>query len=298
MDFESFINNDLDHASFNINFWLPQTVEIKGSCRGFIFLYCRPYIYLWNPSTGFKKQIHVSPFDTKLAPERSKDSDHIYGFGYDESRDDYVVVVLSHEPTDENPFSSHLEFFSNRDNKWKEIEGTHFPYFAPEREGLLFNEAIHWLAFRPDFEIDVIVAFDLMERKLFEVPLPDHFNQQVSISSSLWAFGEFFSLSTKDHDNSTVEIWVMKEYKLNSSWTKTHVLPIDSDHLSYNFYFKPICSMNNGDIIGTIPGSRLVNYNDKGQRLGKHFFCNRPSDIVMYTESLISLPGDNEQFIN
>jgi hypothetical protein len=56
--------------------------------------------------------------------------------------------------------------------------------------------------------------------------------------------------------------------------------------------------MNNGDIIGTIPGSGLVNYNDKGQRLGKHFFCNRPSDIVMYTESLISLPGDNEQFIN
>ncbi|MCH92161.1 F-box family protein [Trifolium medium] len=141
-----------------------------------------------------------------------------------------------------------------------------------------------------------------MERKLFEIPLPDDFHQHVSIGSSLWAFGEFFSLWTTDYDNSTVEVWVMKESKLNLSWTKTHVLPLDVKPLTlevYNdFYFKPICSTNNGDIIGTIPGSRLVKYNDKGQRLGHHSFCNSPSDIVMYTESLISLPGDNEQFIN
>ncbi|KAK2379250.1 F-box/kelch-repeat protein [Trifolium repens] len=295
IDFETSFT--YDHASFNVNFWLPQSnfpVEIKGSCRGFIFLYCRPYIYLWNPSSGFKKQIHVSPFDTKLAPELSNDSDHIYGFGYDQSRDDYVVVVLSHEPTEENPFSSHLEFFSNRDNKWKEIEGTHFPYFSPQTEGgLFFNGAIHWLAFRPDIKIDVIVTFDLSDRKLFEMPLPEYFHQEVPFAQGLWVFGEFFSLYAQDFNNRTIEIWVMKEYKLNSSWTKT--LVFDADNYFLNFHFTPICSTNNGDIIGTIPGSRLVKYNDKGQLLEFRTFRNGPSEIVLYTETLLSLPGNNEQ---
>jgi hypothetical protein len=54
IDFEAFLNNDPDLASLNINYWLPHSdfpVQIKGSCRGFIFLYCRPDIYIWNPST-------------------------------------------------------------------------------------------------------------------------------------------------------------------------------------------------------------------------------------------------------
>jgi hypothetical protein len=45
----------------------------------------------------------------------------LYGFGYDESRDDYLIVSISCGQTS----SSHLEFFSLKDNTWKEIEGTH-----------------------------------------------------------------------------------------------------------------------------------------------------------------------------
>ncbi|MCH95388.1 F-box family protein [Trifolium medium] len=292
IDFEAFLNYDPHPASFNINIWFPQTdytVKIKGSCRGFILLFRRPDIfYIWNPSTGFKKQIPLSPFDSKVVEFLFS---HLYGFGYDQSRDDYLVVVLSHEPTEENPFTSHLEIFSNRDNRWKEIEGTHFPYFG-DQEGLLFNGAIHWLALRPDLDIYVIVAFDLMERKLFEMPLPDDFHQElVSMASGLWVFGEFLGLWGKHYDN-TVEIWVMKEYTLNSSWTKTFVLPRNSIP---NYYFSPICSTNNGDIIGTMCGTCLVKLNDKGQPLRHRSFRNSLSNIVMYTESLLSLPGDNDQ---
>jgi hypothetical protein len=197
------------------------------------------------------------------------------------------------------------------------------------------------LASRVDQEIYVIVAFDLMERKLFEIPLPDHFNQveEQPMAFGLWIFGEFFGLWAKNSDN-IVEIWVMKEYTLKSSWTKTLVLPrnfipnfyfspICSTNNRYipNFYFSPICSTDNGDIIGTICSipdiyfnpicpinnddllfwnnnddiiekvrdTRLMKINDKGQLLRRHSFRNNLSDIVMYTESLLSLPGDNDQ---
>ncbi|AES87257.1 galactose oxidase [Medicago truncatula] len=248
IDFKAFLNDD-DPASLNITFSLTRShfpVEIRGSCRGFILLYRPPDIYIWNPSTGFKKHIHLSPVDSKSVAQ-------CQGFGYDQSRDDYLVVSLSYNPS---AFSTHLKFFSVRDNTWKEIEGNYFPYgvLSSCREGLLFNGVIHWLALRRDLEHQDILVYD--------------------------------------NDKDTLEIWVMKEYKVHSSWNKTLVLSVDAipDH-----YFHPIHSTKNGDIIGRTLNSRLVKYNDKGQLLRHRTFFNSPSEVVMYTESLLSLPGDNEQ---
>jgi len=290
IDFEAFLNDD--PALQNLNFSLPESyfpVEFRGSCRGFILLYRRSNIYIWNPSTGFKKQIPVSPFDSKLVAQCRV---HIHGFGYDRSRDDYLVVSLSYDPSVANVVSTHLKFFSVRDNTWKVIEGTHLPYAVVpyHRKGCLFNGAIHWLAMRRDLRWNVIVAFDLMERKLFEMPLPGDFNHL--LNSGFWVFGEFLSLWAVDYDKDTVEIWVMKEYKVHSSWNKILVLSVRAIP---DRYFHPIHSTKNGDIIGRNLNSRLVKYNDKGQLLRHRSFFNSPSDVVMYTESLLSLPGDNEQ---
>jgi len=200
IDFEAFLNDH--HASQNLNFSLPESyfpVEIRGSCRGFILLYGRPNIYIWNPSTGFKKQMPMSPFDSKLAAHCHRfgyDQSyrlHIHGFDYDQSRDDYLVVSLSYDPMVADAVSTNVEFFSFKDNTWKEIEDTHFRYDVnhSRRKGSLFNGAIHWMALSHDLGWSVIVAFDLMERKLFEMPLPSEFDYV--INSSLWVYGEFLS---------------------------------------------------------------------------------------------------------
>ncbi|GAU38609.1 hypothetical protein TSUD_266490 [Trifolium subterraneum] len=285
IDFETSLNYDPSPVSLGIGDPY-RSVQINGSCRGFICLISSSDMFLWNPSTGFKTQI---PWAPKYLYE------HNYGFGYDQSREDYLVVLLSTDcEIEENPFSSHLEIFSIRDNRWKEIEGTHFPYCGGGHDNrLLFNGSIHWLSCRIDIEIDVIVAFDLMDRKLYEMPLPDAFHHHgVPANSYLGVFGEFFSVWARDYRNGTIELWVMKEYKLNSSWTKTLVIPLST-------YFNPICSTNNGNIIGKSHSSGLhglVKYNDKGQLLEFHSFHDgRPSSAVLYTESLLSLPGNNEQ---
>jgi F-box interacting protein len=241
-------------------------------------------------------------------------ADYFYGFGYDQSTDDYLVVSMSSGTN-----SSYLEFFSLRANAWKEIdEGTRIRYAnATEdyrKEGSFFNGAIHWFAYRHQLEKNVIVAFDLMERKLIGMHLPDQFDLEIDYYSGLWVFREFLSLWALSHDNVTVEIWVMKEYRVHSSWTKTYVLPTDD---IFTNYFSPLCCTKSGDIVGTYGRYRLVKYNDEGHLLGHvHSYFNHPYRfrvvmytesrwhkqedpykfrVVMYTESLLSLPGDNVQ---
>ncbi|GAU41599.1 hypothetical protein TSUD_196690 [Trifolium subterraneum] len=290
IDFEAPFNDD--SASLNLNFLLPRTyldLEIKGSCRGFMCLHCCSEIHLWNPSTGAHKQIPLSPNDFFL---------NFYGFGYDQSTDDYLLVSMSYETDFDDTISSHLEIFSLRANMWKEIEDIDIPYTsavdAEPKLGLLFSGAIHWIAYLDDLQEDVIVAFDLMERKLLDMHLPEEFDGEPEYSD-LWVFGEFLSLSTMNNTNNTVQIWVMKEYKVHSSWTKTHVLSTDS---ILAWHFSPLCSTKNGDIVGTDKdGTILWKCNDKGQLLEYHSYGNDSSrsQVTLYIESLLSLPADNAQ---
>ncbi|GAU41609.1 hypothetical protein TSUD_196790 [Trifolium subterraneum] len=270
-------------------------IEIKGSCRGFILLKGYFNIYLWNPSTGLHKQLPSSRYSS--IPYRCN-KNYFYGFGYDHSTDDYLLVSLSHDPKLAN--SKHLEFFSLRANTWKEIEGD-FPYCnasddSPKRVGSHFNGAIHWYAYRHDLRYEVIVAFDLMERKLLEMGLPDDVDYE-SKNCDLWVFGEFLSLWAMDYDET--EIWVMKEYKVHSSWTKILVLSIDGNDISTIDYFSLICTTKSGDIIGSDNGKRLVKYNDRGQLLEylSNSYSPHEYQAAMYTESLLSLPSpiDSEQ---
>ncbi|WJX90760.1 hypothetical protein P8452_72627 [Trifolium repens] len=296
IDFESSINKS---TSLNLN-GIPQStygidpLEIKGSCRGFICLQHRSKskFYLWNPSTGFRRPIPFSHFYSTFQADRFT---HLFGFGYDKSRDDYLLVLFSL-----NNLSSHLEFFSLRDNKWTEIEGPHIrcriPYLNP-KPGTLFNGAIHWLAYRRDLMVGpkVIVVFDLMGRKLLDMSLP-HDLDHVHRIYDLLVSGEFLSLCAKQYDNHgyytcKFEMWMMKDYKLHSSWTKI----LDVDYPTFNF--SPICFTKSGDIIGTYGCVGLIKYNDKGQRLE---YCNYSNnlgkfEVAVYTESLFSLPGNCEQ---
>ncbi|GAU26306.1 hypothetical protein TSUD_56040 [Trifolium subterraneum] len=218
------------------------------------------------------------------------DLDYFYGFGYDQSTDDYLVVSMS------SPYhtKSYLEFFSLRAYKWKQYP-THINYSNSTEDdrkaGSLFNGAIHWIASRCDLQEDVIVAFDLIERKLLHMHLPDQF--EIDYYCGLWVFREFLSLWNMDKD--TVEIWVMKEYKVHSSWTKTHVLPI-IDAIPAN-YFYPLCCTKSGDIVGTYGYFKLMKYNDVGQLLGCCSYFNNQYgfQVAMYTESLLSLPGDTQE---
>jgi len=299
-DFEVSIRNNTVIERPNPNFITPLSdglIEIVSSCRGFIFLHHNSSFYLWNPSTRVHKQIPLSPIELNVDVVDAYDCFYLYGFGYDQLRDDYLVVSVSFDPTLVHCYSR-LEFFSLRDNTWKVLEGTRFPYmndYGDPRVGSLFNGAIHWLAYHHDLVKNVILAFDLTERKLLEMPFLDGSGHEIQ-NCELWVFGEFLSLWAMDYGNRSVEIWVMEEYKVLSSWTKALVLPIDG---TPSRYISPICSTKSGDIVARNGENELLKYNDEGQLLEHESYwfdqLETGFQVTMYTESLLSLPSGNVQ---
>ncbi|GAU19780.1 hypothetical protein TSUD_182150 [Trifolium subterraneum] len=303
IDFNASLNDHSAYASLSLHFLHPQSCpEIKGSCRGFLFLQCGTGLYLWNPSTGLHKQIPNSPITTG---EHENGYIHglLHGLGYNPSTDDYLIVLGSYE-NDHDLFlpplsgSIDLEIFSLRANKWKQIEGG--PYMVSDgyghpKLGSFLNGAIHWLVCNHETESHVIIAFDLKELRMLAIPLPDDFGVSDSgvMQFDMLLLGGLISLWNEDMD--TVQIWVMQEYVVHSSWTKTLVFSIH--HIQHDL-FTPIYVTNCGDIVGSDGNSGLVKFNDKGQMLEYRSYRNRLSEpryIAVYTESLLALPSGTEQ---
>jgi len=258
-------------------------------------LECYKCLYLWNPSTGVNKQLHLSPITIA-------GNDHIlkflYGLAYDLSTDDYLIVFGSYECDDDyEPVSGNidLEIFSLRANKWKQIKvSSHLPYrirsdfhLLSARVGSFLNGAIHWLVYNYESFKDVIIAFDLKEMKMSEIALPNDFYVAYSpVDYDLLVFGGLISVWKVEM--STIKIWMMQEYAVHSSWTKTFDFSFDP---ALNFF--PVCFTNRGDIVGPDAGSGLAKLNDKGQL--QEYYVVKTSRMTVYTESLLSLPDDTKQ---
>jgi F-box interacting protein len=206
-----------------------------------------------------------------------------------------LVVLVFYIPNSDYVLSR-LRIFSLRANAWNEIVSPpHLPCSEAPCSGSdypvvesVFNGAIHWLAFR--YEIGFFVAaFHLTERKLLEIPLPNDI-EFWSTDYSLWVFRGFLSLWVLRYKD-RVDIWVMKEYNVQSSWTKTLVLTMDTTIPRIS----PICCRKSGDIIGTSSRTGLIRYDDEGEYLEHTYYCKGSTYVSIYTESLLSLPSAGEQ---
>ncbi|KAK7340705.1 hypothetical protein VNO77_21415 [Canavalia gladiata] len=208
-------------------------VQIFGSCRG---------------------QLSYSDVGQQLFD--SYEFTLLFGLGYDASTDDYLVVVTWAEyrrPRVDRAIR--VVLFSVRTNSWKEIQGAPIPYmYNPYQAGLLFNGAIHWLAFRQYVVNDVNLVFDLIEKNLSEISLPDG-NFTDGTFYNLRIVGGCLSVSYL-RETST-EMWVMKEYNVQSSWTKFEIPTM---------YIFPVCFAKGGELVTTSYGG-IMKFNDNGQLL-------------------------------
>lgn len=155
--------------------------QILGSCRGLILLHNKTryenYLILWNPSTGVHKRLSNLKFD-------STEYYFLYGFGYDPSTDDYLIVLVGFlDEFDEEPYGvPNVHIFSFKTNSWEE-DSVRVPneiFHGKFRSGSLLNETLHWLVLCKNQNVPVVVAFDLMQRTVTEswsfsqIPLLDH----------------------------------------------------------------------------------------------------------------------------
>ncbi|KAI4353040.1 hypothetical protein L6164_002018 [Bauhinia variegata] len=284
IDLQAPFYDDSAVANLNFPFNSPaHNVAIMGSCRGFLLLKEETNLLLWNPSNGAQRQVPCTPIvsKTNVAP-------FLFGFGYDPSTDEYLVLLGSYDPN-ATSLINHFELFSMKTNTWRiNIMGTEFPYVNPNDEpvaGLFLNDAIHWLASRRDEWVGVILAFDFTKRNLIEVPMPDNVHFAFC---DLRLLGGCLSLSITGIDS--VEIWVMKEYGVKPSWTKYIIVSVAEIQTKS---FSPICFTNGGEIVGVDGCSGIVKCNDKGELVEQRNLCQEWPECkaTIYTETLLGLPS-------
>ncbi|XP_057756588.1 F-box/kelch-repeat protein At3g06240-like [Arachis stenosperma] len=222
---------------------------------------------------------------------RLPDSARLYGFGYDASRDDYLVVAA----WSERQRQDHLDCLSLRTNSWIHLDAAlpkPLHVFQRTSAGLFLNGAIHWVPLPIKDHRDAILIFDLKERTFSTMSEPELACSYESYPG-LALLGGCLALFYHSRDSCSTDIWVMKEYKVHSSWT-LYQIPF--------LFFQPLCLFNNGGIIGEIILSdkikkiKFLMYNVGEELLPrvKYLCCglNIGATEVMYTESLLPLPSD------
>ncbi|XP_057455602.1 F-box/kelch-repeat protein At3g06240-like [Lotus japonicus] len=176
---ESFdLDSSLDDSSavVTLNFPPPSKslylnpLYFLGSCRGFMLLAYdfTSNVIVWNPSTGFRQQILDDSYFM---------SNSLYGFGYDKITDDYFLVLIALS-FDAVPFGEILEkrirTFSLKTRSWYNAKDVNVDYMdcgRVSRPGVILNDSLHWLVSSFITGLHLVIAFDLVEKSLSEIPL-------------------------------------------------------------------------------------------------------------------------------
>ncbi|TKY72951.1 F-box/kelch-repeat protein [Spatholobus suberectus] len=304
VDKEAPLHNDSTEVVFNIPDPSPVPkrrcwVDVVGSCRGCLLLTTVSYgisvdvIYflIWNPSTGLQKRFNK---------ECHWYEPYVCGIGYDSSTNDYVVVIITFPPQRNGLLGTEVHCFSSRTDSWSCTKGTvRYITTGKKQYEPHLNGALHWLVKSYD-DLLVIIAFDVMERRLSEIPLPHDLALRLQTKIyHLRVMGGCLCLCHPGSRIAPAEVWTMTEYKLQSSWTKSLVVSTNCSLPLYRFF--PICSTKNGEVLGYNGSKTLVRLNNKGELLKRRAYgqYNGRYDLLhggMYRESLLSLPGNFEKF--
>ncbi|EYU39786.1 hypothetical protein ABFS82_06G173000 [Erythranthe guttata] len=254
------------------------TVCVRGTCNGLVcIVISMKHIFLWNPSTRKFKQLPDAT-DDRLTMFVIN-----YGFGYDESNDDYKVLVVFNGGRD----GAIVKIYSCTTNSWKRIEAF--------EDGLPFNETgrfvsgnLHWSRRRvneSDSKWD-IVSFDLASEICGNVAQPIY----VDGDFAPWfrPFGDCLCVFY-DHPGIGVDVWVMKEYGVSESWAKIVTVPYLHDPGQGRFS-KPFCIGPKGEILVECLRSFMIySPKDKRSRLAEIRSASPFLEADVYCESLVSL---------
>ncbi|KAI9193903.1 hypothetical protein LWI28_001163 [Acer negundo] len=242
-------------------------VQIISSCNGLLCIMPEPEVFfVINPSTREYKR--VQDFQNPTLSSLSDQS--VYGFGYVQSIDDYKFVKYV--------CGSTVCVFSLKNNSWKFVEDSRYKcqLCVP---GTPLNGAIHWVLKHQDGDC-VIAAFDLVEERFKDLPLPD----------ALTSFGVLSTgvlegrLCVQHHQDMNVkQFWVMKEYGVKESWTRVLIQE------GYRI-LKPLCLWKDCKILLAMDQKQLVLCNQRDGALKDFEVTGIPFhfDADVYVESLIS----------
>ncbi|KAJ7980142.1 F-box family protein [Quillaja saponaria] len=283
--FKNGVIADDDFAAIDVKFITSNLVHRLNSCEGLVSVYTDSHIHLWNPLTGHYKRL----------PEFTQGCyfSSCFGFGYDYSRDDYMIVgpVLPLEGQEHLDKQSRkiIPFlvFSLRANSWRTLN-LGFTWDDMEFlavDGKFLNGAIHWLVSNKRLHPEppgsekrsrLIVSFDLASEKIHDIlQLPPHDPHVVKFGIlegclCVWIDDPYWNY----------HVWIMKEYKEVASWTKVAVVH-RSMQLFRRPWLTPMYLLENGEALVLIYEGKLSIYNLRERKIRTIFNSNNNSCFLV-----------------
>uniref|UniRef100_A0A2N9HUK0 F-box domain-containing protein n=1 Tax=Fagus sylvatica TaxID=28930 RepID=A0A2N9HUK0_FAGSY len=221
-------NDFTEHTRFDFlvdSFTINPRFRVVATCNGLVCLSDDIFghtnqFYLWNPCV--RKYVKL-PYPNVTFDNRDE-SIHTIGFGFDPKINDYKVVRMVSLWDDlDCKDRPKVEVYTLSTDEWRMVTPVLSPICilnyieTPE----FVNGAWHWIGFRRN-EYFVLVL-DLGYEVFREIPLPEllDYNRKEDCSIELSSvYGNSIALFHRSDFRGFLNIWVMKEYGVVSSWTK------------------------------------------------------------------------------
>ncbi|GMY35324.1 F-box protein CPR1 [Fagus crenata] len=146
----------------------------------------------------------------------------IYGFGYDETSDDYKVMrLVQFFAGEDDSWRSEVKVYSLKNDSWKRVPDCPYYLCYKPSYGMLASGALHWVV-NPKAESDttnLILAFDIGVEEYRLVPQPDFSDKNFHMNVGV--LGGCLTILCI-HNNFRLDVWVMKEYGVKESWMKLY----------------------------------------------------------------------------
>nr|AFK46050.1 unknown [Medicago truncatula] len=187
--------------------------KIRGSCHGILCLELHQrFAILWNPFIN--KYASLPPLEIPW-------SNTIYScFGYDHSTDSYKVAAFIKWMPNSEIYKTYVHTMGT--TSWRMIQD--FPCTPYLKSGKFVSWTFNWLAYKDKYSVSslLVVSLHLENESYGEILQPDYGSVDV-LSISLWVLRD--CLSILSNSNTFSDVWLMKEYGNQDSWTRLFRVP-------------------------------------------------------------------------
>uniref|UniRef100_K4CFF7 F-box domain-containing protein n=2 Tax=Solanum lycopersicum TaxID=4081 RepID=K4CFF7_SOLLC len=268
----------------------PNTyTKIVGSVNGLICMYSKiEEPVLWNPT--IRKCKKMPTFEANL---RRGCSYYLnYGFGYDESHDDYKVVVVQCIYDDGGSYDTVVNIYSLRTDSWRTIDKFQ-GNFLINSPGKFVDGKLYW-ALSADintFNICNIISLDLADETWKSLMLPTSYGEGI-YPLALGVFGNDLSvLCLNCHEVTNSDVWIMKHSGVEVSWTKIFTIDHPKDLGEFIFFSSifsvPSCQSNKGELFLLLLPPVIMIYDCSTRQLEAVDHFEECFAAEIYVESLV-----------
>lgn len=195
--------------------------QVVGTCNGLVCFHVdyNKSFYLWNPTIKVQQRLPGSDLET---------GDEVvvnYGFGYDESEDDYKIVALLQQ---RHELKTEAMIYSTRQKLWRSSSNTCFPSGVvlanKSRSGIYINGTLNWAATHSlSSSVSTIISYD-MSRDVFNELLGPGSCDRGCFTLTLGDLRGCLSMVCYCK-GANADVWVMKEFGERDSWSKLLSIP-------------------------------------------------------------------------